>query len=65
LTHLSHRLGLVPPIREIAAMARACGIATIVDAAHSWCQLDMTPISIAIMSGLTATYGWVRHSVSA
>ena len=42
LTHLSHRTGLVLPVREIAAMARARGIATIVDAAHSWCQLDMT-----------------------
>lgn len=42
LTHLSHRTGLVLPVREIAAIARARGIATIVDAAHSWCQLDMT-----------------------
>ena len=42
LTHLSHRTGLVLPVREIAAMARARGIATIVDAAHSWCQIDMT-----------------------
>lgn len=42
LTQLSHRTGLVLPVREIAAMARARGIATIVDAAHSWCQLDMT-----------------------
>lgn len=42
LTHLSHRTGLVLPVREIAAMARERGIATIVDAAHSWCQLDLT-----------------------
>lgn len=41
LTHLSHRTGLVLPVREIAAMARARGIDTIVDAAHSWGQLDM------------------------
>jgi selenocysteine lyase/cysteine desulfurase len=39
LTHLSHRTGLVMPIREIADMARAKGIATIVDAAHSWGQI--------------------------
>jgi selenocysteine lyase/cysteine desulfurase len=31
----------VLPVREIAAMARARGIDTIVDAAHSWGQLDM------------------------
>ncbi|WP_428970208.1 aminotransferase class V-fold PLP-dependent enzyme [Sphingomonas sp. Xoc002] len=40
LTHLSHRTGLVLPVREIAAMARARGIDAIVDAAHSWQQLD-------------------------
>ncbi|WP_294235796.1 aminotransferase class V-fold PLP-dependent enzyme [uncultured Sphingomonas sp.] len=40
LTHLSHRTGLVIPVREIAAMARARGIDVIVDAAHSWQQLD-------------------------
>lgn len=40
LTHLSHRTGLVLPVREIAAQARARGIDVIVDAAHSWRQLD-------------------------
>lgn len=40
LTHLSHRTGLVLPVREIAAIARARGIDVIVDAAHSWQQLD-------------------------
>ena len=40
LTHLSHRTGLVLPLREIVAMARARGIDAIVDAAHSWGQLD-------------------------
>ncbi len=40
LTHMSHRTGLVLPVREIAAMARARGIDVIVDAAHSWQQLD-------------------------
>lgn len=40
LTHLSHRTGLVIPVREITAMARARGIDVIVDAAHSWQQLD-------------------------
>ncbi|AHE53367.1 aminotransferase class V-fold PLP-dependent enzyme [Sphingomonas sanxanigenens] len=40
LTHLSHRTGLVLPVREIAALARARGIDAIVDAAHSWCQIE-------------------------
>lgn len=42
LTHLSHRTGLVPPVREIVAMARTHGVDCIVDAAHSWGQLDFT-----------------------
>ncbi|MGY8683210.1 aminotransferase class V-fold PLP-dependent enzyme [Bradyrhizobium sp. UFLA05-153] len=40
LTHISHRTGLVMPIAEIVRMAKAKGIDTIVDAAHSLGQLD-------------------------
>lgn len=42
LTHVSHRTGLVPPIGEISAMAAARGVDTVIDAAHSWGQLDFT-----------------------
>jgi isopenicillin-N epimerase len=40
LTHLSHRTGLIIPVKEIAAMAREKSIDVILDAAHSWGQLD-------------------------
>lgn len=40
LTHISHRTGLVVPVKEIVAMARAAGVDCIVDAAHSWGQMD-------------------------
>lgn len=40
LTHVSHRTGLVVPAKEIIAMARTHGVDTIVDAAHSWGQID-------------------------
>lgn len=40
LTHVSHRTGLVIPVAEISTMARARGIDVIVDAAHSWGQID-------------------------
>ncbi|MFT4131772.1 aminotransferase class V-fold PLP-dependent enzyme [Labrys sp. (in: a-proteobacteria)] len=48
LTHLSHRTGLVMPVREITAMARAKGVDVILDAAHSWGQLplDMTDLGV-------------------
>lgn len=40
LTHISHRTGFVMPIAEIAALAKAKNIDVIVDAAHSWGQMD-------------------------
>jgi selenocysteine lyase/cysteine desulfurase len=40
LTHLSHRTGLVLPVREIVALARARGVDVIVDSAHALGQLD-------------------------
>jgi selenocysteine lyase/cysteine desulfurase len=40
LTHVSHRTGLMLPLAEIIAMARARGVDAIVDAAHSWGQAD-------------------------
>ncbi|MCG8443003.1 MAG: aminotransferase class V-fold PLP-dependent enzyme [Caulobacterales bacterium] len=39
-THLSHRTGLVLPIADICDLARAHDADVIVDAAHSWGQLD-------------------------
>ncbi|WP_174275134.1 aminotransferase class V-fold PLP-dependent enzyme [Sphingomonas bacterium] len=40
VTQISNRTGLVVPVREIVAMARARGVDTIVDAAHGIACLD-------------------------
>ncbi len=40
LTHISHRTGLMIPVREIVKMARGFNVDCIVDAAHSWGQID-------------------------
>jgi len=40
LTHISHRTGLMIPVREIVELARGFGVDCIVDAAHSWGQTD-------------------------
>ena len=40
VTHVSHRTGLVMPVAEIAGMARARGVDVVLDAAHSWGQID-------------------------
>lgn len=42
LTHVSHRTGLVMPVREITEIARAMGVDVVVDAAHSWGQMNFT-----------------------
>jgi len=41
VTQISNRTGLVTPVREIVAMARARGVDTIVDAAHGVALLDV------------------------
>ncbi|MFD0381975.1 aminotransferase class V-fold PLP-dependent enzyme [Streptomyces stramineus] len=40
LSHMNNRTGLVTPVRDIVAAARNRGVDVIVDAAHSWGQLD-------------------------
>ena len=42
LTHLNNKTGLIIPVKEITAMVRARGADTIVDAAHSFGQCDLT-----------------------
>ncbi len=48
LTHLSHRTGLALPLTEIVALAKSRGIDAIVDAAHSWGQLEAGTISAGV-----------------
>ncbi len=42
LTHISNRTGLAIPVKEIVAMARTKNVDCIVDAAHSWGQMDFS-----------------------
>jgi isopenicillin-N epimerase len=42
LTHLNNKTGLVIPVKEIVVMARSRGVDTIVDAAHSFGQMNLT-----------------------
>lgn len=44
LTHCNNKTGLILPVKEIAAMARAQGADVVVDAAHSFGQV---PLSVA------------------
>jgi selenocysteine lyase/cysteine desulfurase len=48
LTHLSHRTGLVPPVAEVAALARAHGADAVLDAAHSFGQMAFSVRDLGI-----------------
>ena len=41
LTHCNNKTGLILPVREIAALARARGVDVVVDAAHSFGQVPL------------------------
>ena len=42
LTHLNNKSGLVLPVKEIAELARQRGVDVVVDAAHSFGQVELT-----------------------
>ena len=56
LTHVSHRTGLVPPVRDIIAMARTRGVDTILDSAHAIGCLNVTPDDVG-----ADFMGWSMH----
>lgn len=73
ITHLSNRTGLVTPVKEIVAMAKARGVDTIVDAAQTIGHLDFTLpdldadfVGFSLHKWLNAPIGtgaiWVRRS---
>lgn len=73
VTHLSNRTGIVMPVREIVAMARARGVDTIVDAAQTIGHLHFTLadlgadfVGFALHKWLCAPIGtgaiWIRGS---
>ncbi len=59
LTHMSHCTGLVIPVREIAALARAAGAEVIVDAAHSWGQMDFDVASLDVPFAAFNLHKWI------
>jgi selenocysteine lyase/cysteine desulfurase len=46
VTHCSHKTGLIFPVAEIVALARSRGVDVLVDAAHSWGQIELTVSSL-------------------
>ncbi|MEV7009183.1 aminotransferase class V-fold PLP-dependent enzyme [Streptosporangium sp. NPDC051022] len=59
LSHMNNRTGLVTPVAEIVAMARERGVDVIVDAAHSWGQLDFTMADLGADFGVFSLHKWM------
>jgi selenocysteine lyase/cysteine desulfurase len=59
LTHVSHSTGLVMPVRELTELARKAGAETLVDAAHSWGQLDFRPQDLGASYAAFNLHKWV------
>ncbi|MEV4179556.1 aminotransferase class V-fold PLP-dependent enzyme [Nonomuraea sp. NPDC049709] len=59
LSHMNNRTGLVTPVREIVAMARRRGVDVIVDAAHSWGQLDFTLADLDADFAIFSLHKWM------
>ncbi|HWP20576.1 MAG TPA: aminotransferase class V-fold PLP-dependent enzyme [Burkholderiaceae bacterium] len=59
LTHVSHATGLVMPVRELTALAQQAGADTIVDAAHSWGQLDFHAPDLGAAFAAFNLHKWV------
>ena len=59
LTHVSHRHGLVLPIKELATLARRHGVVTVLDAAHAWGQIPLDLHDLGVdCAGLNA-HKWI------
>jgi selenocysteine lyase/cysteine desulfurase len=65
LTHCNNKTGLIVPVKEIAALARAQGADVVVDAAHSFGQVPLTMADLdAEFVGLNL-HKWVGAPIGA
>lgn len=59
LTHLTHRTGLIVPVKEIVALARHHNVDVILDSAHAWGQVDFRVDELGVdFVGLNA-HKWI------
>jgi selenocysteine lyase/cysteine desulfurase len=59
LTHLSHRTGLVPPVRQIADLARSRGIDVILDSGHALGQVDFQLTDLGVDFAGLNLHKWI------
>jgi len=59
LTHLSHRTGLVPPVKEITALARARNVDVLLDVGHALGQLEFSLRDLGIDFAGLNLHKWI------
>lgn len=59
LTQLSHRTGLVPPAREIVAMAKSRGVDVLLDVGHALGQVDFSLRDLGIEFAGINLHKWI------
>ena len=63
VTHLSHRTGLVPPVKEITAMARAKGVDVLLDCGHALGQVDFKLRDLGVDFAGLNLHKWIGSPV--
>lgn len=59
LTQLSHRTGLVPPVAEIVAAARARGVDVLLDSGHALGQVDFSLTELGVEFAGLNLHKWI------
>ena len=63
VTHCSHKTGLILPVGEIAAHARTRGVDVLLDAAHSWGQVELTVDALGVDFAGFTLQKWIAGPV--
>jgi len=63
LTHVNNKTGLIHPVRDIAALAHARGVDTVVDAAHSFGQIPLALPELGSAFAAVNLHKWVGAPV--
>jgi selenocysteine lyase/cysteine desulfurase len=59
LTHLSNRTGLVPPVKEITALARSRGVDVLLDSGHALGQTEFTLRDLGVEFAGLSLHKWI------
>jgi selenocysteine lyase/cysteine desulfurase len=63
VTHCSHKTGLILPVAEIAAHARARNVDVVLDAAHSWGQIELAVDALGVDFAGFTLQKWIAGPV--